>query len=123
MKAIRNKVQLIGNVGATPILKQLDSGKSVINFSMATNEKFKNQEGTLITDTQWHYVVAWGKTAEIISQYVSKGQEIAIEGKLTHRSYEANGEKRYLTEVLCNEVLLLQSKSNDSAKEDVFGEE
>lgn len=111
MKAIRNKVQLIGNVGATPLLKQLDSGKQVVHFSMATNEKFKNQEGALITDTQWHYVVAWGKTAEIISQYVSKGQEIAIEGKLTHRSYETNGEKRYLTEVLCNEVLLLQSKS------------
>lgn len=115
MKAIRNKVQLIGNVGATPLVKQLESGKSVVHFSMATNERFKNQQGDLQTDTQWHYVVAWGKTAEIIGQYVSKGQEIAVEGKLTHRSYEANGEKRYLTEVLCSEVLLLQSKSKPEA--------
>ena len=113
MKANRNKVQLIGNLGADPELKTLESGKTVVNFSMATNEKFKNQEGEVVTDTQWHYVVAWGKTAEIIAQYVKKGQEIAVEGKLTHRSYEGGqGEKRYMTEVLCNEVLLLQGKPN-----------
>ena len=87
MKAIRNKVQLIGNLGVQPELKTLESGKTVVNFSMATNEKFRNQEGVLITDTQWHSIVAWGKTAEIIAQYVNKGQEIAIEGKLTHRTY------------------------------------
>lgn len=86
MKAIRNKVQLIGNLGVQPELKTLESGKTVVNFSMATNEKFRNQEGVLITDTQWHSIVAWGKTAEIIAQYVNKGQEIAIEGKLTHRT-------------------------------------
>ena len=71
MKAIRNKVQLIGNLGIQPELKTLESGKTVVNFSMATNEKFRNQEGVLITDTQWHSIVAWGKTAEIIAQYVS----------------------------------------------------
>ena len=90
-------------------------GKIVINFSMATNEKFRNQEGVLMTDTQWHSIVAWGKTAEIVSQYVSKGQEIAIEGKLTHRTYtSAEGETRYKTEVLCTEVLLLQNKGNQT---------
>ena len=73
MKAIRNKVQLIGNLGVQPELKTLESGKTVVNFSMATNEKFRNQEGVLITDTQWHSIVAWGKTAEIIAQYVNKG--------------------------------------------------
>ena len=63
MKAIRNKVQLIGNLGVQPELKTLESGKTVVNFSMATNEKFRNQEGVLMTDTQWHSIVAWGKTA------------------------------------------------------------
>ena len=67
MKAIRNKVQLIGNLGVQPELKTLESGKTVVNFSMATNEKFRNQEGVLMTDTQWHSIVAWGKTAEIIA--------------------------------------------------------
>jgi len=68
-----------------------------------------------MTDTQWHSIVAWGKTAEIVSQYVSKGQEIAIEGKLTHRTYtSAEGETRYKTEVLCTEVLLLQNKGNQT---------
>jgi len=115
MKAIRNKVQLIGNLGVQPELKTLESGKTVVNFSMATNEKFRNQEGVLMTDTQWHSIVAWGKTAEIVSQYVSKGQEIAIEGKLTHRTYtSAGGETRYKTEVLCTEVLLLQNKGNQT---------
>ena len=111
MKAIRNKVQLIGNLGVQPELKTLESGKSVVNFSMATNEKFKNQEGVLITDTQWHSIVAWGKTAEIISKFVSKGQEIAIEGKLVHRTFTTNeGVVKYKTEVLCTEILLLQNK-------------
>lgn len=115
MKAMRNKVQLIGNLGANPEIKTLESGKKVVNFSLATNEKFKNQEGKLITDTQWHYIVAWGKTAEIIGKFVKKGQEIAIEGKLTHRSYETDsGEKKYRTEVVCNEVVLLQNKSQTS---------
>ena len=61
-----------------------------------------------VTDTQWHNIVAWGKTAEIIEKYVNKGQEVAIEGKLTSRSYEDNdGQKRYITEVVCNELLML----------------
>ena len=117
MKAIRNKVQLIGNLGVQPELKTLESGKTVVNFSMATNEKFRNQEGVLMTDTQWHSIVAWGKTAEIVAQYVSKGQEIAIEGKLTHRTYTSpEGETRYKTEVLCTEVLLLQNKGTQAGE-------
>ena len=115
MKAIRNKVQLIGNLGVQPELKTLESGKTVVNFSMATNEKFRNHEGVLMTDTQWHSIVAWGKTAEMIAQYVSKDQEIAIEGKLTHRNYTSTeGETRYKSEVLCTEVLLLQNKGTQA---------
>ncbi|MAT90181.1 MAG: single-stranded DNA-binding protein [Flavobacteriaceae bacterium] len=108
MNALRNKVQLIGNLGNDPEIVTLDSGKKLAKFSMATNETYKNQQGERVTDTQWHNVVAWGKTADLVESYVTKGKEIAIEGKLTHRSYEdKEGVKRYSTEVVCNELLLL----------------
>lgn len=111
MNAIRNKVQLIGNLGHDPEVVELESGVPLVRFSLATKEVYKNSEGDKVEEVQWHPVVAWGKTAEIIRDYVSKGQEIALEGKLVHRSYETDqGEKRYITEVKCHEVLLLQSK-------------
>ena len=103
-----NKVQLIGNVGNDPEIKSFDGGKKVANFTIATNESYKNEKGEKVDQTEWHKVVAWGKTAEIIEKFVTKGKEVAIEGKLTHRSYEdKNGEKRYITEVVANEILLL----------------
>ena len=108
MNTIRNKVQLIGNLGSQPEIVSLDSGKTLAKFTMATNDYYKDAKGEKIQDTQWHNLVAWGKTAEIIEKYVSKGQEIAIEGKLTNRSYEdKTGAKRYISEVVVNEVLLL----------------
>ena len=111
MNTLRNKVQLIGNLGNDPEIINLESGKTLAKFSIATNESYKNAKGEKITDTQWHNVVAWGKTAEIIEKYVSKGKEVAVEGKLTSRSYETKeGEKRYITEVVCNELLMLGAK-------------
>ncbi|MEZ4816683.1 MAG: single-stranded DNA-binding protein [Flavobacteriaceae bacterium] len=108
MSTLRNKVQLIGNLGNDPEIITLESGKKLAKFSIATNESYKNNKGERVTDTQWHNVVAWGKTAEIIEGFVSKGKEIAIEGKLTTRSWEdKDGQKRYTTEVVCNELLLL----------------
>ncbi len=108
MSAIRNKVQLIGNLGNDPEIINLESGKMLAKFTIATNESYKNNKGEKITDTQWHNIVAWGKTAEIVEKYVTKGKEVAIEGKLTSRSYETKeGEKRYITEVVCNELLML----------------
>ncbi|WP_370175615.1 single-stranded DNA-binding protein [Leeuwenhoekiella palythoae] len=108
MSTLKNKVQLIGNLGNDPEIVNLDSGKKLAKFSIATNETYKNNKGERVTDTQWHNVVAWGKTAEVIENYVTKGKEVAIEGKLTSRSYETKqGEKRYLTEIVCNELLLL----------------
>ena len=113
MSTIRNKVQLIGNVGNAPEVRNLDSGKKVASFSIATNEFLKNSKGAKVQNTQWHNIVAWGKTAEIVEQYVGKGKEIAIEGKLTSRSYETSeGEKRYVTEVVANEILLLGNTNN-----------
>ncbi|WP_340201527.1 single-stranded DNA-binding protein [Ascidiimonas sp. W6] len=108
MNALRNKVQLIGNLGNDPEIINLDSGKKLAKFSIATNESYKNAEGEVVKDTQWHNVIAWGKTAVIIEKYLVKGNEVAVEGKLTNRTYETKeGGKRYITEVVCNELLML----------------
>lgn len=78
---------------------------------MATNENYKNASGERVTDTQWHNIVAWGKTAELIEKYVNKGKEVGVEGKLTSRSWDdKDGNKHYITEVVCNELLLLGQK-------------
>ncbi|REG89164.1 single-stranded DNA-binding protein [Winogradskyella sediminis] len=108
MNTLKNKVQLIGNLGQDPEITNFESGKILAKFSIATNDSYKNAQGEKITDTQWHNVVAWGKTAQIIEKFVTKGKEVAIEGKLTSRSWEdKDGIKRYITEVVCNELLML----------------
>ncbi len=108
MNAMKNTVQLIGNVGNDPEIKTFDGGKKLANITIATNDSYKNDKGEKVETTEWHKVVAWGKTADIIEKYVTKGLQIGIEGKLTHRSYDdKNGEKRYITEVVVNEVMLL----------------
>lgn len=108
MNSLRNKVQLIGNLGNDPEMVTLENGNKLAKFSIATNETYKNTSGEKVTDTQWHNIVAWGKTAEIVEKYLVKGKEVAVEGKLVNRSYETKeGEKRYITEVKCNELLML----------------
>jgi single-strand DNA-binding protein len=108
MNAMKNRVQLIGNVGNDPEVKTLENGRKLAYLSIATNDKYTNDKGEKVEQTEWHRVTAWGKTAEIIEKYVVKGKEVAIEGKLTHRSYDdKNGEKKYVTEVVANEILLL----------------
>jgi single-strand DNA-binding protein len=111
MNALRNKVQLIGNLGNNPEVINLDSGKKLAKFSIATNESYKNAQGEKVTDTQWHNVITWNKTAEIVEKYLSKGNEVAIEGKLVTRTYEdKEGVKKYITEVVANELLMLGGK-------------
>ncbi len=108
MSTLRNKVQLIGNAGNDPEVITTESGKKLAKLTIATNESYKNESGEKITDTQWHNLVAWGKSAEIVEKYVTKGKEVAVEGKLTHRSYEdKNGDRKYFTEVVVGELLLL----------------
>ncbi|WP_035653503.1 MULTISPECIES: single-stranded DNA-binding protein [unclassified Flavobacterium] len=105
---MKNRVQLIGNVGGEPEIRTLETGKKVAHLTIATNDYYKNDKGEKVQQTEWHRVTAWGKVAEIIEKYVVKGKEIAVEGKLTHRSYDdKNGEKRYVTEVIVNDILLL----------------
>lgn len=111
MNNLRNKVQLIGNLGQSPEIINFDNGNKLAKWTMATNESYKNAKGEKVTDTQWHNVVAWGKIASIIEEHVQKGQEIAVEGKIVNRSYETKeGEKRYTTEIQVSELLLLGSK-------------
>ena len=112
MSTLRNKVQLIGNIGNEPKITNLESGNKVARFSMATNEYYRNAQGEKIQSTQWHYVVAWDKKADIIGQYTHKGKEVAIEGKLISRSYTNEmGIKCYVTEIVATEILLLGSKN------------
>ena len=111
MNALRNNVRLIGNLGDEPKVRKLDSGKTVANFSVATNEIYKNSEGEKVSETTWHRIVAWGKPAEVAEKYLKKGSEVAIDGKLTNRSYEDKaGEKQYITEIVVNNILLLDKK-------------
>jgi single-strand DNA-binding protein len=104
---MKNRVQLIGHVGQEPEVKTVND-KKVANVTLATNDSYTNDKGERVEQTEWHRITAWGKTAEIIEKYVSKGKEIAIEGKLSHRSYEdKDGIKRYVTEIVATEILLL----------------
>lgn len=108
MNALKNKVQLIGNLGQDPEIVTMENGTKLAKFSLATTESYKNAKGEKVDDTQWHNIVAWGKTAEIVENYLLKGKQVAVEGKLTHRSYETKeGDKRYITEIRCNELLML----------------
>ncbi|MCH5597091.1 single-stranded DNA-binding protein [Niabella ginsengisoli] len=114
MYALRNKVQLIGNLGITPEVKTLDGGKKMVRFTIATSEVYKNSKGERVKDTQWHNVVAWGQIADIASKYLEKGKEVAVEGKLVHRDYtDKSGVKKYFTEVQATELLLLGNKMRE----------
>ena len=110
MTALRNKVILVGNLGQDPEIKKLENGKRVVNFTLATNEEYKNSEGQKITETTWHNIAAWNGLAEIASKYLKKGKEVLVEGRLSYRTYEdKNGSTRYFTEIVLNDILLLRS--------------
>lgn len=118
MNSLKNKVQLIGNLGNAPEIVALESGKKLAKFSIAVNEPYKNDKGEKVENTNWFNVVAWGKTAELVEKLLVKGSEVAVDGKLGSRTYETEaGEKRYVTEVTVNEFLLLGSRSNKTEAE------
>lgn len=101
-----NKVILVGRVGKNPEVKHLDSGKSVANFSLATSEKYNNTEST-----EWHNIVIWGKLVPVVESYVKKGDQIYLEGKKVTRSWDKDGDTRYVTEIVCNQMTMLGGKS------------
>ena len=113
MYAMKNKVQLIGNLGGNPEVRTLDSGRKLARFSVATNEIYHNANGEKVKETQWHNLVAWGKVAEIAEKYLAKGSEVVIEGKLVSRNYtDKEGNKKYVTEVQVGEMLMLGDKAS-----------
>ncbi|MBZ9650902.1 single-stranded DNA-binding protein [Psychroflexus montanilacus] len=113
MSTLKNHVQLIGNLGGEPSITNLESGKKVARFSLATNAYYKDNQGDKQTDTNWHTVVAWGKTADIVENYLHKGKEVGIAGKLKSRTYTTDeGAQRYVTEVVADEILLLGSNTD-----------
>lgn len=105
-----NKVQLIGRLGKDPEVRHLDSGMTVSNFSIATSESYTNKQGEKVEQTEWHAIVAWGKLAEIIEKWVTKGMLIYIEGKLKTRKWEKDGQTHYATEIFADSMQML-SKS------------
>ena len=112
MNALRNKVQLIGYVGQDPEIVNLETGKKIAKFSIATHEIYKNEKDQWLDDTNWHRIIAWNSTAAAIEENVKKGNEVQISGKLNNRSYETkDGSKRYITEIVCNEFFLIEKSA------------
>ncbi len=111
MKNLKNSVQLIGRLGKDPVIINLDGNKTLAKFSLATTEYFKNKNGEKSFHTTWHNIVTWGKTALIAEKFLEKGKEIALTGKLVHRTYaDKNGMTKYSTEIVANELVMIGSK-------------
>ena len=111
MNNLKNSITLIGNLGKDPENKVFENGKCLTKVTIATNEYYKTQDGEKIQQTQWHNCIAWGKTAELMDQLLSKGKHVAIRGKLTYRSYQdKEGIKRTSPEVLVEEFVALSEK-------------
>ncbi len=116
MNTLKNNVRLIGNLGADPEVREVAKGRKVARLSVATNEHYRNAEGDQVTDTQWHTVVAWGRTAEQVEMILRKGAMVTLEGRLVHRSYDAkDGTKRYITEVVMNGFQILGARPAEAA--------
>lgn len=106
---MRNSVQLIGHLGKDPEVKAYGERKKA-SFTLATTDSYKNQKGEKVQDTQWHNIVIWGSLASVAEKYLKKGKEICVEGKLVHRSYDSAGEKKYITEINVNDLVMLGGK-------------
>jgi single-strand DNA-binding protein len=113
-----NKAILFGNVGKDPEVRNLESGKKVAKFPLATNKSYTNQQGEKITDTSWHNIVLWNKLAELAEKYVKKGSSIIIEGEISYRSYEnKEGQTIYTTDIIGDRLHFAGGPKNESKPE------
>jgi len=120
MNSLRNSVKLIGHLGSKPEIKKLESGTMLASVNIATRDSYKDAKGEYVDQTTWHRLVGWGKLAERMEKVLTKGREVAIEGKLVNRSYDdKNGIKRYVTEIRINDFELLGKKPNTVGEFDV----
>ena len=111
MNSLRNRVQLIGHLGADPEVKTFENNRKVARLSLATNDEYTDKEGQKVKQTQWHQLVVWGRLAETCEKYLSKGKEVAIEGKLTYRTWnDKDGKSHNITEIMVNELLMMGGK-------------
>jgi single-strand DNA-binding protein len=111
MKDLRNRVQLIGNLGMDPEVKKLENGRALTKFSLATSQNYQNAKGDKVQDTQWHNLIIWGKLGETAGKYLKKGSEIAAEGRIVYRTYETKeGQTKYITEIVVSDFLMMSKK-------------
>lgn len=115
-----NKVFLVGNLGKDPELRSMPNGQAVANFSIATSRKFKGADGARQEKTEWHNIVVYGKSAEIAGQYLTKGKMVCIEGRIEQRTWDdkITGEKRYKTEIVCEDFTMLGGGQRDGGDSD-----
>ena len=118
MNSLKNRVTLIGNLGQDPETKTTESGKKVTNFTLATDDGYKNSDGQKVSETTWHNIVAWNGLADIAGKYLKKGRQVAVEGRIVYRTYEdKKGVTKYITEIVLNDLILLRS-GKDQGKEE-----
>lgn len=111
MSNLRNRVQLLGNLGNDPEIIKFENGRRLAKFSIATTEIYYDNKGEKVQDTQWHNIVAWGKVAERSEKFLKKGSSVAVDGKIVYKKYEDNeGQKRFSTEIIMNEMVMLSKK-------------
>jgi single-strand DNA-binding protein len=118
-----NKVILVGNLGRDPELRYTQNGQAVANFSLATTDRWNSREGQREERTEWHRIVAWGKTAELCAQYLGKGRSVYIEGRIQSREWEdKEGQKRNTTEIVAQTVQFLGGRGGSSGGGNDFGD-
>jgi single-strand DNA-binding protein len=112
MKSLRNSVQLIGNLGMDPEVKQVSNGNKMARFSLVTTETYKNQKGEKVTDTQWHNLIIWGGLADVAEKYLKKGNQVAVEGRLETNTYDdKDGNRKFFTQIKVNDLVMLDGKA------------
>jgi len=122
MNSLKNRVTLIGNLGQDPETKTTESGKKVTNFTLATDDGYKNSEGQKVSETTWHNIVAWNGLADIAGKYLKKGRQVAVEGRIVYRTYEdKKGATKYITEIVLNDLILLRSGKDQGKEEEGQG--
>jgi single-strand DNA-binding protein len=122
MNSLKNRVTLIGNLGQDPELKTIEGGRKVAHFTLATNDGFKNADGQKVSETTWHNIVAWNGLAETASNFLKKGREVAVEGRIVYRSYEdKKGVTKNITEIVLNDLVLLRNGKEHSKEEEGQG--
>lgn len=113
MASLNNKVHLIGNLGKDPEVLEFDNGRKVAKFPLATTENYKNEKGEKLSETTWHNLVLWNGLAGVAEKYLTKGKEVAVEGRIAHRDYEKDGEKKWITEIIVSQMQMLRGNKGE----------